>query len=89
MENIMFFIVQGQLHCIKPNIIAVWYGDEQVDKHSGGTKKRVITVPSVESIEEMRSSIEVTEDCISDNKSKRSQMEIKTPGPRTPFADVN
>ncbi|KAI5325565.1 hypothetical protein L3X38_034639 [Prunus dulcis] len=63
--------------------------DYLVDKHSGGTKKRVITVPSVESIEEMRSSIEVTEDCISDNKSKRSQMESKTPGPRTPFADVN
>ncbi|XP_021819053.1 kinesin-like protein KIN-5B [Prunus avium] len=63
--------------------------DYLVDKHSGGTKKRVIAVPTVESIEEMRSSIEVTEDCISDNKSKRSQMESKTPGPRTPFADVN
>ncbi|CAB4314859.1 unnamed protein product [Prunus armeniaca] len=63
--------------------------DYLVDRHSGGTKKRVIAVPSMESIEEMRSSFEVTEDCISDNKSKRSQMESKTPGPRTPFADVN
>ncbi|XP_068341884.1 kinesin-like protein KIN-5B [Pyrus communis] len=63
--------------------------DYLVDKHAGATKKPVIAVPSLESIEEMRSSVDVKEDSTSDNKLKRSQMEIKIAGPRTPFADVN
>lgn len=65
-----------------------WYMVIQVDKHST-LEKRVIEVPSLASIEQMRSSLEVKEENVSDNKLKRSLTESKIPCPRTPFSDVN
>lgn len=64
-----------------------WYMVIQVDK--GTLEKRVIEVPSLASIEQMRSSLEVKEENVSDNKLKRSLTESKIPCPRTPFSDVN
>ncbi|XP_062006172.1 kinesin-like protein KIN-5B isoform X2 [Rosa rugosa] len=63
--------------------------DYAVDKHAGTRKKQVIEVPSLASIEEMRSSFDIKEENVSDNKLKWSQTESKIPCPRTPFADVN
>ncbi|PRQ43350.1 putative plus-end-directed kinesin ATPase [Rosa chinensis] len=63
--------------------------DYAVDKHAGTRKKKVIEVPSLASIEEMRSSFDIKEENVSDDKLKWSQTESKIPCPRTPFADVN
>lgn len=68
-------------------LIGIWF--IQVDKHTGTLEKRVIEVPSLASIEQMRSSLEVKEENVSDNKLKRSLTESKIPCPRTPFSDVN
>ncbi|KAM5560023.1 kinesin-like protein KIN-5B [Rosa sericea] len=63
--------------------------DYAVDKHAGTRKKQVIDVPSLSSIEEMRSSFDIKEENVSDNKLKQSLTVSKIPCPRTPFADVN
>ncbi|KAL6138686.1 hypothetical protein ACLB2K_063965 [Fragaria x ananassa] len=64
---------------------------DYVVDNAGTLKKRVIEVPSLASIEEMRSSLDVKEENVNvfDNKLKRSLTESKIPGPRTPFSDVN
>lgn len=76
------------------------YMNEQVDQHTSTTpKKRAITVPSLASIEEMRTPAfeNLQIESISDNRSKLGHHESKIPqllhmaaSPnRTPFSDVN
>ncbi|KAL6133281.1 hypothetical protein ACLB2K_065518 [Fragaria x ananassa] len=64
---------------------------DYVVDNAGTLKKRVIEVPSLASIEEMRSSLDVKEENVNvfDNKLKRSLTESKIPCARTPFSDVN
>lgn len=73
--------------------------NKQVDQHSSTTpKKRLITVPSLASIEEMRTAMafeNLEEGNIVDHRSKLGHNESKnmpivaaSPN-RTPFADVN
>ena len=67
---------------------------EQVDQHTGTTpKKRAITIPSLESIEEMRTPFD---EANSENRtkgigtqSKLQQLTESQPFERAPFADIN